>query len=360
MPIKKVLFIINSGLLNSGVSRVAVDIIEGLADDFLFDIVVQSDKVDFYNKYLLNRGCSIYYLGYPPHGRKRIFYNLTKRNVQLYRIIKKGNYDVVHSFTAYQSGLDCAVAAFAGVRIRISNTHGTVVRNRSVLTGTYQKICSYLIRACCTSKIGVSRQAASSIYGSSQYRIIYNSIDFIKYQKIIKKKHSGINMLQIGYFNSNKNQLFSLQVLEYIIAQGVNAHLYFIGYENEVGYFDRLNKYIMDKKLLNFVSFLPHDYDKFNIFPLVDFMIHPSCQEGFSLVALECQAADITCLVSDAVPEIVNIGLLIRLPLTDISEWVRIILENNVLKKINEEKASLFSRDLFISSFKSIYEGREK
>ena len=42
MPIKKVLFIINSGLLNSGVSRVAVDIIEGLADDFLFDIVVQS------------------------------------------------------------------------------------------------------------------------------------------------------------------------------------------------------------------------------------------------------------------------------------------------------------------------------
>lgn len=356
MKKKRILFFINSGLKNAGVPRIAVDIIEGLSDEFQFDLAVQCDCRCYFDASLIDKGCKIYYLGNPKMGRKGMLYNLFTRNLQIFKILKNGKYDIVHSFTAYQSGFDCVMAAFAGVKTKVSNAHGVVKRTKRGVTNLYEQLCIYLIRRYATHRIGVSQQVAELIYSSMSYQVIYNSVDFNKYRNISRQEHEGINLLQIGYFNDNKNQLFSLALLKHLLDKGKNVHLYFIGYENTEGYKKKMDYFIENNQLLDNVTFLPHDYKKECIFPCIDFVLQPSHHEGFSLVALESQAANLRCLVSCAIPEDVDMGLLSRLDIDDIEIWSdHIIGKPNIPMGYDGAKAEKFSREIFFQKFKTIY-----
>ena len=121
-------------------------------------------------------------------------------------------------------------------------------------------------------------------------------------------------------------------------------------------------KHITDREIdlleANNVDWLhTDDYKKDKIFPIIDFMLQPSYREGLSLVALECQAAGIKCLVSEAIPDEVNIGLLHRLPLTAQMEWIKSISQlRNIEESINDEKVETFSRTSFLNDFMLIYD----
>lgn len=353
---KRILLIVNSGLLNSGVPKVVFDIITGLHSEFKFDILVQSPQKEYYDTFLQREGCKIFYTRRIPNGRLGIVYRMTVWAVQLFNIIRKNKYHCVHSFTAYQSGIDCWIAFICGVKVRISNTHGTVQQDKSLFFGTYQRICKSLVRKYATQRIGVSNQAAESIYEKGDFKIIYNSVPLEKLNKIKKTEHIGINFLQVGYFNDNKNQLFSLLLLKELVTRKNDCHIFFIGFDNGNGYGKKIDEFVLANKLSPYVTILPHDYPKDKVYPVIDFMLQPSYKEGLSLVALECQAAGIKCLVSNAIPEEVNIGLLHRLSLSDIKEWISCI---NQLKdrneKVNLEYASRFSLDNFLRKILSIY-----
>lgn len=355
-PCKKILFIINSSLDNSGVPKVAFDIISGLHEKYYFDILVQSDKIGYYDEILKSLGCNIIYYGKPFVGKKLYIYNLTCRILKLRKTIKRGRYDVIQSFTGYQAGIDCLAGALAGSKIRIANIHGTVKRNHTLFTGTYERICLYLIGRFSTVRIGVSEQAALSIYSGVSYKVIYNSIPFDEFLNIKKTEHSEINLIQIGYYNENKNQLFSLKILNELKLQGRNVRLFFIGYAVGDNYFQKMQNYIHQYNLSDCVSFLEHDYDKKKVFPIIDYMLQPSLSEGLSLTALECQASKIPCIVSEAIPQAADIGLLHRLPLYDADAWGRFICDNlGSNDTLDERKCLQFSRDRFLSNFDSIY-----
>lgn len=354
---RRILLIINSGLINSGVPKVVIDIVSGLYSKYTFDIVVQSKQKGYYDEILRQMGCRIFYRSKIPSGRIGILYRLTLWPIKLFCVILNGSYDCVHSFTAYQSGIDCLVAKLCGVKIRVSNTHGTVARNHSFLTGLYQKISLFCIRKFATHRIGVSTLSAKSIYNGMNYKVIYNSIPVDEYKQISHIEHDGLNFLQIGYFNENKNQLFSISLLKELLEESIKCHLFLIGFDDGNGYLNLILDYIKANDLSESVTFLPHDYKKDKIFPIIDFMLQPSYREGLSLVALECQAAGIKCLVSEAIPDEVNIGLLHRLPLTAQMEWIKSIRQlRNIEESINEEKVETFSRTSFLNDFMLIYD----
>lgn len=353
---KRILLIVNSGLLNSGVPKIVSDIVTGLHSEFNFDILVQSSKEEYYDAFLKKMGCRVFYSRQVPTGRLSILYRLSIWVILLFHIIRINKYHCIHSFTAYQSGIDCWVASLLGVGIRISNTHGTVQQDKSLYFGSYQKFCKYLIRKYATHRIGVSKQAAESIYDKGMFSVIYNSVSLCELYAVRKKDHSGLNFLQVGYFNDNKNQLFSLSLLKELVNRQTDCHLYFIGFDNGFGYSERMNEYIKSNQLTSFVTILPHDYSKENIYPIIDFMLQPSYKEGLSLVALECQAAGIKCLVSNSIPDDVDIGLLHKLPLNDIKMWIDSIERlKSTNEKVDVNRASVFSRYNFLNNFTSIY-----
>lgn len=354
---QRILLIINSGLLNSGVPKIVTNIVSGLHSEFDFDIVVQSKHKEYFDSFLINKGCKIFYMGKIPSGRWGILYHLTIWPIKLcWILITRRKYNCVHSFTAYQSGIDCCVAKLCGIKKRISNTHGTVSSDKTIIVGLYQKICKLLIKKFSTERIGVSKQAAKSIYNKMDYKVIYNGIPFFELNKIQKKEHSGLNFLQIGYFNSNKNQLFSLSIIKKLIDKGVKCHFFLIGFNNDVGYYKKVINYIRDNSLCSYITIFPHDYDKNDLYPVIDFLLLPSFKEGLSLVALECQSANIKCIVSDNVPEEVDIGLLHRVSLNSIDNWINTIeLLMNVHEHVLIHRAMLFSEDKFNDEFYQIY-----
>lgn len=353
---KRILLIVNSGLLNSGVPKVISDIIVSLHSEYGFDIMVQSSREEYYDSSFKQMGCRIIYTKHKPSGRLSVVYLFSIWVLLLLKVFHKTKYHAIHSFTAYQSGIDCFIASLCGIKIRISNTHGTVNLNNSIFYGTYQRICRYLIRRYATHKIGVSKQAAESVYDKGSFEVIYNSVPLTELGTTIKEPHICLNFLQVGYYNDNKNQLFSLSLIKELVNRQCQCHMYFIGFDNHVGYEPLIDDYIHSNNLESFVTKLPHDYPKEKIYPIIDFMLLPSRREGLSLVALECQAANIKCLVSTSIPDDVNIGLLHKLPLDNINLWISTIYElYSKDEKVDIETAIKFSRENFKKSISSLY-----
>lgn len=356
--LKKVLVVLNSGLVNAGVPKVMVDILEGLKHAYVFDFVVQSEGEDYYDSAVKKNGSKIFYIGKNRSGIKKYIYNLFIRNIQLYSIIKRnGPYQIIHCCDGLNSGLTCQIAKRLNVQKRIIHSHGTYLpyHGKNVLQWIYQKKCKDAIKKMSTQRIAVSRMAGDSLFENSSYHIIYNAVDLEKYSNLVKVKHEGINILQIGYFNSNKNQLFTIELLKKLHERNKNVSLYFIGFANDATYLRKVQTKIKEYGLQDSVIFLPHDYNKLAIFPIIDCIVIPSYREGFSIVALEAQASNIKCIASLAVPHDANCGLASFANIENIEQWIDEVVSRNV-KKLDIKEISRFSLEKHINAIKDVYE----
>lgn len=164
-------------------------------------------------------------------------------------------------------------------------------------------------------------------------------IDYPNYEaKNIKKINVSDNVIrlgQIGYFCDNKNQHFSLEVVNELNKRGYHAIISFIGYahSNEHNYYDLLNQYIIENELQDFVSFHKSDYDKNDFFSNCDVLLFPSKSEGLGLVSIESQLSKTFCLSSINVPPETDFGMTAFRPLV-LDEWVS-FLENKLYKNYN-------------------------
>ena len=254
------------------------------------------------------------------------------------------------------SGFDVLAAAICGVNTRISHAHGTYIMPKYFLDKVVCTFSKFLIKHFSTSKIAVSHIAGDTLFSSKDYELILNSVDFSVYDNIEKKEHNGINILQVGYFCSNKNQLFSLNLVNELVSNGNSVHLYLIGFELDAVYTEKIKQYIDDNKLSNFVSILPQDYDKFLLYPSIDYMVLPSGTEGLPIVSLECQAARIPCIASLGITEDADLGLLLRVSVNNKDEWIKILSHKFDSCQYDTKKAERFDRKVFIRSIRNIYD----
>jgi len=86
--------------------------------------------------------------------------------------------------------------------------------------------------------------------------LIYNGIDFKKFKEYtLQKDTQKIHLVQIGVLNRNKNQLYSLRLLKYLVDEGLNVHLDFLGGVKERDYKEKLENYIVENGLEEEVTF---------------------------------------------------------------------------------------------------------
>lgn len=166
----------------------------------------------------------------------------------------------------------------------------------------------------------------------------------------IKRKpiQDEIIMGQIGYYCSNKNQLFSLAVLKKLIDCGQKARLMFIGFKlsEEPRYFDEMMSFIEKNNLSQYVTFLPADYNKKDFFEHINVLLLPSLYEGLSITLLEAQFSNVFCVASEFVPKDVDFGLCHFSELR-IGEWATTIVNiknNNKSKPIRRYEKQDFER----------------
>lgn len=357
---KRVLLLVGNELCVAGVPNVIMNIVQELHQFYTFDVLTFSSKAGALDSRFRSYGGTIFSLELPRYPQHPIACFLAYQ--QLYTkvkdILQRNNYDVIHGHSGYFDGICLKAARQAGIPVRISHAHGKYTwRGRNFLVKAYLELGKLMISKNATNRLACSDSAGETLFLNQTYVNVLNPVDIFRYADIEKKLHSGIQLLQIGYFCELKNQLFSIRLLNYLRKQGEDVHLSLIGYPQKQKYLDEMNSLIAQYALAEHVSFLPCDFDKREAFAQADYCMLPSESEGLPLVALESQAAGIPCLMSDHVPKDSNVGAGLFLPHNNLEKWATTIINGvEVDTKRLSDNLRTISTMAYAAKIRSAYE----
>ena len=338
----KVLLVSCGGLGNGGVQAIMMGIVRSLSDRFTFDIIVFTSEIRHYDEEFLSYGGEIIRI---PHyeGQNKYIHALDAytRDFYIYRQVKhtlknKGPYIAVHCNKEFESAPILKAAYDSGIRVRICHNH-IVNKKSNIVYNLLSKIRFHYINKYATLKIGCSEESCRSIYSNGDYVVVNNFYDdnrFSSQNYSRTDKSSILSIVQVGALSSNKNQIFSVQILSELLNLGVEAKLTIIGFELEKTYKDKIIKEIDRLGLSSNVCLLPGDSNIPQILSESDIFLMPSKSEGFGIALIEAQAMGLRCYASSSVPSTTNCGGTIYLDLSKGAQfWANAIIDDMLKTK---------------------------
>jgi|SRR5690554_13030 len=279
----------------------------------------------------LNDGSSVNII---PTLRKNFilyFYNV-------FTIIFKGNYDVIHVHNSFKNGFVLFLAKILGVECRVCHSHTSGLEDKKLTF--YFPLLKWLAIKFSNKKLACGQEAGKFLYGNKDFLIVNNTIDLERIFNVkltnneIKNKYNipkGKNIIgHIGRFSDVKNHNFILDLSSKIID---GYHFVLIGDGPEK---KRVLEEIDSRGLTSSFTLIKPTTAIPELLSVFDIFILPSRFEGVSLALLEAQAAALNCLVSDTVPieNDVGLNLVSFLPLECIDEWLQELYKLSELGRI--------------------------
>lgn len=252
----------------------------------------------------------------------------------LFRIMKDGHYDIVHSHELFHSGIVLLIAKLAGIPGRFVHAHNWQDgdgsgKKRSLVRTVYNTVMRWLILGCSTHQLACSTLAGKFLYGEKctrkdSYHLIFNSVDTAKFLDHYYDRENGefcdgwINVLQVGRITRVKNQLFLTKVAEEMKKRGKNIRILCAG-SGDPDYTEIVNQAISHNGLHDYIRMLGVRSDIDVLMRKASAFVLPSHYEGMPLVLIEAQASGLPCVVADTFSHEVDfeIGKLQWLPLDD-------------------------------------------
>ena len=360
---KRILLVSPSELCVGGVPKVIMTLVRELNREYIFDVATLSSKAGYYDGEFTSYGGNIYPIPSIQYLEHKILHPLSFFQIRkaIARILKEKKYEAIHCHGGYLDGACHLAAAEAGLPIRISHGHGTYLwTGRNLSMRFYFWAGKKFIQRYATQRIACSDVAGDTLFLGEGYENVLNPVDVAQYANITKTPHTGIMLLQIGYFCSRKNQIFTIELLKHMLEHDVDVHASFIGYPHEEGYHQQLMQMIDRYGLSGNIAFLPHDFDKRTAFAEADYCLLPSDSEGLPLVALEAQAAHVPCLMSDRISRDSDIGAGFFLPHNDCDAWTKIITggvqidQNRLIENLDR-----ISSQAYAGNIKNMYEKKD-
>ncbi|WP_294531709.1 glycosyltransferase [uncultured Bacteroides sp.] len=364
---KKILHVSYGGLGNGGVTSVIISIFSSLYQKYDFGCITFPGEGRATREHIVRQYSKIYSVNcYGKNGLMKLI-ELIKRPFVMYRSVKKickeENYDVIHC----HNGMDmfyCLLAAkHAGVTKRIAHSHNSPSPKKPPF---YKKIVfvlqNYLINKLCTHRVGCSKLACEAMFNAYPYRVIFNSINSSDYPWN-RTQHEGLEIIHVGRYDYQKNQLFILDVVNILKKSIKDLHVQLFGFGTDE---EKLLNRINSLNLGNIVEL--KDGKKSNIpeaFAKSDIMIFPSVYEGFGIVLIEAQSSGCYCFVSDVVPSDTNIGMMEQLSLSlGAEQWANRIVNywlhtpKNLLEKFDNVNKNIqkFDNNTISKQYISLYE----
>ncbi len=273
---------------------------------------------------------------------------------QIYHIITKNQYDVVHiHISNFANIIPLLGAKLSGCKHIILHSHNNGM-NVGILKTTLHNI-----NRCATSNMKLERLACSKnagefMFGVAPFTVFENAIAKEKfyYNEEIRKQvrndyripESSFVIGNVGRLVSQKNHSFLLQMFAKYLKINPDAYLFIVGdgvlYKQLHTLAHHLN---IDSKVI-FTGF------QFNVSPYyqaMDVFCLPSVYEGLGIVGIEAQMSGLPCIFSDKCVEEVNVsGKSIYLPLNDIDEWVHRIHMQYLSRNLNVRDISIRGYDI--------------
>jgi glycosyltransferase involved in cell wall biosynthesis len=232
------------------------------------------------------------------------------------RVLREGNYDVVHSHVHFFSGALLRWAKAEGVAVRIAHSHNSHDgRSGSRARRFYRTLMKSWINRCATQGLAVSELAAAELFGEnwwadSRFQILHHGLDLHPFQESFDRREvrselgipSDAPVIgHVGRFDEQKNHRFLLEIACPLLKTRPDIHFLLIGDGPLRPEIEARAREMGLSRKIHFVG-VRTDVPRLML-AAMDLYLFPSLYEGLGLCVLEAQAAGLRCLVSDTVPK---------------------------------------------------------
>ncbi len=246
--------------------------------------------------------------------------------IEMYRIMKTGKYDVVHSHELFHSGINLFVAKLAGVPCRFVHAHSwcegaETGGNYSISRKMYHCLMRFLINHCSTTQIACSTWAGNFLFGEKaikkeSYHLIYNSVDttsFLdKYECIERgefcEKDGWKNVIYVARICPLKNHIFLIDIAKEFKKRNKKIRFLLVG-DGDEDVKENIIQSIKENKLEEYVQLLGVRKDVDVLLRKSSAFVTPSKYEGMPLVMIEAQAAGLPCVSANTYSQEVDFGI---------------------------------------------------
>lgn len=219
----------------------------------------------------------------------------------LKKILKKGEYDIIH---VHGCSATMAVEMFAakqsGVKVRIAHSHNTTCDHVKI-----DKLLRPFFDSLCNVGFACGQEAGKWLFPKKSFTVISNGIDLDKYQfnnkyrKEIREQFELENKIIIGHvgrFSEQKNHRKLIDIFREYGKRHDNAKLVLIG-DGELR--EEIENRVKNEKLD--VIFVGITDEVYKWLQAMDIIVFPSLFEGLPLGLVEAQAAGLPCVLSNTI-----------------------------------------------------------
>lgn len=324
-----------ANLDGGGVARLLYDYYKYMDHDKIrFDFVISNNFAEgILEKPLRDMGCNIYKLD----GLKKNPLHYVK---EVDKIIKNGEYDVVHTHIAARGFLILGCAKRHGVKMRIAHSHISH-EETGKLKHIFDCFTTYLTIRKTTELYACGEDAGIYRWGKKRsFHVMKNAIntELFSFDENERKKyrdelnlHGKIVYGNVGRLNRQKNHSFLLEVFKEISVRQPEAVLLLVG---RGPLEDSIRRQAEELGISSKVIFLGIRSDVPKLLNCMDVFLLPSLYEGLPVALVEAQASGLVSAVSDTVTKEMTVtDLLHFIPLTDSPErWAEEICNFNAVE----------------------------
>lgn len=300
----------------------------------------------------------------------------------MFKMFRKGNYDVVHSHLDwYMNSYVCFLAMLAGVKKRIAHHHqaytaqepveGPKTRLVSLPNQLVKNFLCFLFRIPCklfaTHWLACGEAAAINGWGKSAVKkgkvtILPNAIDpdRFKFSESARREiraEYGIAdddfvIGHVGRFYPQKNHEFLIDVFSAVLKQKSNAKLLLLG---DGPLQEKIRQKVEMLRISESVVFAGLQKDPAPFYSAMDVFLFPSLWEGLPLTLVEAQYNSLCCFVSERIAKEARISQRTEcLPLA-LSLWISRICSQKGENRVLQELCSDYDIEKQLPILKAIY-----
>ena len=275
-----------------------------------FDFICDNDSTNIPYDEIESMGGKVILI--PPYQK------MFKYHKELKKVLKDGNYKIVHSHINALSVFSLFAAKRAKVPVRIAHSHSTT-NKKEWKKNLVKQVLRPFSKLYATNYMACSELAGRWLFGNKTFNkgkvyILNNAIELDKFMydrniRIEKRKELGINnntlvIGHVGRFVEQKNHRFLIDIFSEIKKKNNDSVLLLIG---QGPLMNEMKDKVKTLGLDSAVKFLGQRSDVNELYNAMDLFLFPSLYEGLGMVLIEAQTNGLFCLASTEVPKIAKV-----------------------------------------------------
>ena len=289
--------------LGGGVESVVMNYYRNIdRNKIQFDFICDNDSTNIPYAEIESLGGKVILI--PPYQK------VIKYHKELKRVLKDGNYKIVHSHINTLSVFSLFAAKCTGVPVRIAHSHSTT-NKKEKKKNLIKQVLRPFSKVFATDYMCCSELAGRWLFGNKEYDkgnvyLLNNAIDLekFKYNEYVRKekrKELNINddtlvIGHVGRFVEQKNHRFLIDIFNEVYKQNEKSILLLVG---QGPLMEEMKRKIEELGLEDSVKFLGQRNDIDELYQAFDVFCLPSLYEGLPVVGVEAQATGLLCIFSD-------------------------------------------------------------